>query len=78
VDWKEDIAVQFARPENWVKIHALCFSLSFSRKMVVFVSDTRNLQTFLRFHDQAFRKFGGLSRYIRTDCLKSAIVRWKG
>jgi transposase len=78
VDWKEDMAVQFARPDNWVKIHALCFSLSFSRKMVVFVSDTRNLPTFLRLHDQAFRKFGGLSRYIRTDCLKSAIVRWKG
>lgn len=78
VDWKEDIAVQFARPDNWVKIHALCFSLSFSRKMVVLVSDTKKLNAFLSCHDQAFRKFGGLTGYIRTDCLKSAIVRWKG
>jgi len=78
VDWKEDFAVQFARADNWVKVHALCFSLSFSRKMTVFVSDTKKLQTFMSFHAKAFRKFGGLSGYIRTDCLKSAIVRWKG
>jgi len=78
VDWKEDMAVQFAKLGNWVKIHALCFSLGFSRKMAVFVSDTRKLRSFLNCHDKAFRKFGGLTGYIRTDCLKSAIVRWKG
>jgi transposase len=78
VDWKEDIAVQFARPDNWVKIHALCFSLSFSRKMAVLVSDTKKSRPFLNGHDKAFRKFGGLTAYIRPDCLKSAIVRWKG
>ena len=78
VDWKEDVSVQFARPDNWVKIHALCFSLAFSRKMALTVSDTKKLRSFLSCHDKAFRKFGGLTGYIRTDCLKSAIVRWKG
>ncbi len=78
VDWKEDIPVQFERSGNLVKVHALCFSLSFSRKMVVFVSETKNLRAFMSSHGKAFRKLGGLTAYIRPDCLKSAIVRWKG
>jgi transposase len=78
VDWKEDILVQFYEPGHWVKVNALCFSLGFSRKMVVLLSDTRTLNAFISCHNKAFRRFGGLPSHIRPDCLKSAIVRWRG
>ena len=78
VDWKEDIPIQLNEPGNWVKINALCFSLSFSRKMIVRISTKKDIQSFISCHQDAFRKYGGLPQYIRPDCLRSAIVRWKG
>jgi len=78
VDWKEDLLVQMGECDRWVKVHALCFTLGFSRKMVVQFSEKKDLESFLRCHQEAFRAFGGLPHMVRTDCLKSAVVRWKG
>ncbi|MCL6579931.1 MAG: IS21 family transposase [Candidatus Bathyarchaeota archaeon] len=78
VDWKEDVWVQMARAGNWVKVQALCFALGFSRKMVVRFSEKKDLEAFIHGHQEAFRVFGGLPRVVRTDCLKSAILRWQG
>lgn len=78
VDWKEDVLVQIGGYGRWVKIQALCFSLSFSRKMVVRISGTKSINAFLSGHQAAFRRFGGIPQYIRPDCLRSAIVKWRG
>lgn len=78
VDWKEDNLVQMGEPGRWVKLQALCFTLGFSRKMVVRVSAKKDLAAFIHCHQEAFRAFGGLPEVIRTDCLKSAIVEWRG
>ena len=78
VDWKEDVLVQIWEPGRWVKIQVLCFTLGFSRKMVVRVSAKKDLNAFIHSHQRAFLVLGGLPEVIRTDCLKSAIVQWKG
>jgi len=78
VDWKEDVLVQIWEPGHWVKLQVLCFTLGFSRKMVVRVSAKKDLSAFIHSHQEAFRAFGGLPEVIRTDCLKSAIVQWRG
>lgn len=78
VDWKEDVLVQMDRLGCWVKIQVLCFNLGFSRKMVVRVSEKKDLAAFIHSHQKAFLAFGGLAKVIRTDCLKSAVVKWRG
>jgi transposase len=78
VDWKEDMPVQIREVDRWVKIQGLCFTLCFSRKTVVKVSESKKLEAFLSFHQGAFRRIGGLPQCIRPDCLRSAIVRWHG
>lgn len=78
VDWKEDVPVQLGAHGRWVKTQGLSFSLSFSRKTWVWVCDTKSVEAFLSGHQTAFIRFGGLPAYIRPDCLRSAIVRWKG
>lgn len=78
VDWKEDLLVQMGRAGNWVKVQGLCFALGFSRKMAVRFSARKDLASFIHGHQEAFRVFGGLPQVVRTDCLKSAILRWQG
>jgi hypothetical protein len=78
IDWKEDIHVQLEAPGMWVKVHALVFSLSFSRKTVVILSADRTLSSFINAHQRAFSLFDGLPQYIRPDCLRSAILKWRG
>jgi len=78
VDWKEDVMVQIWEPGRWMKVQVLCFTLGFSRKMVVRVSAKKDLNAFIHSHQRAFCVFDGLPEVIRTDCLKSAIVQWKG
>jgi transposase len=78
VDWKEDISVQMGRAGNWTKVHALVFSLGFSGKIAVIFFTSKDLESFISGHQQAFRKLGGLPQIIRPDCLKSAVKKWKG
>jgi len=78
VDWKEDVRVQMGRIGFWVKIQALCFNMGFSRKTVLRVTEKKDLHSFIHSHQKAFLKFGGLPKVIRTDCLKSAVVQWRG
>lgn len=77
-DWKEDIKVQMGAPGRWVKVQAPCFTLGFSRKMVVRFSECKDLDAFIHAHQKGFRCLGGLPEVIRTDCLKSAVVKWRG
>ncbi len=77
-DWKEDLMVQIGRPGAWVEVHALCFTLGFSRKSAVCFTERKDLPAFIHSHQEAFREFGGLPEFIRTDCLKSAVVKWRG
>ena len=77
-DWKEDIKVQMMKPGNWRKVQAACFTLGFSRKPAIIFSYQKDLESFISAHQQAFIEFGGLPVVIRTDCLKSAVTRWRG
>jgi transposase len=78
VDWKEDVLVQMWEPGHWVKVQFLCFTLGFSRKMVVRVTERKDLSAFIHSHQKALCRLGGLPEVIRTDCLKSAVVKWQG
>lgn len=78
VDWKEDVPVQMGGWDRWVKVQALCMSLGFSRKPVVIFCEKKDLASFIHGHQEGFRKLGGLPEMVRTDCLKSAVLQWKG
>ena len=78
VDWKEDVLVQMGSYGNWVKVQALCMSLGFSRKLVVKFCEKKDLASFIHSHQEGFRELGGLPEMVRTDCLKSAVLKWKG
>jgi transposase len=78
VDWKEDQPVQMGEWGHWIKAQALCMSLGFSRKVVVRFCEKKDLVSFIHCHQEGFRKFGGLPEMVRTDCLKSAVLRWRG
>lgn len=78
VDWKEDLRVQLGAPEAWASVQALCFVLGFSRKMAVWFSFRKDLESFLAGHQEAFRDYGGLPEAIRPDCLRSAVRVWRG
>jgi len=78
VDWKEGIAVYIGSLETPVKLNALVISLCFSRKMAVIFSEKKDLDSFIACHQRGFLKLGGLAETERTDCLKSAVVRWNG
>jgi transposase len=78
VDWKEDLHVQLGAPGSWALVQALCFVLGFSRKMVIWFSFRKDLESFLAGHQEAFRAYGGLPEAIRPDCLGSAIRVWRG
>lgn len=78
VDWKEDNWVQMGEPGIWVKVQALCFTLGFSRKMIIWFCEKKDLDAFIHAHQEAFRKLGGLPEVVRTDCLKSSVLQWRG
>lgn len=78
VDWKEDFYIQMSQPGHHVRLHALILTLCFSRKTVVIFSERKDLDSFIRCHQSGFIKLGGLVELSRTDCLKSAVVKWRG
>lgn len=78
VDWKEDFKVQLGRPGNWITMNALVFSLAFSGKISVVYSRYKNLDSFIAGHQKGFKKLKGLTGFIRPDCLKSAVKKWRG
>ncbi|HDO22961.1 MAG TPA: hypothetical protein ENG86_08980, partial [Nitrospirae bacterium] len=78
VDWKEDVQVQVGGYGNRVKLQALCFTLGFSRKMAVQFSEKKDLESLIHCNQKGFMDIGGLPEVVRTDCLKSAVKRWKG
>lgn len=78
VDWKEDVPMQMGGWGQWIKVQALCMSLGFSRKPAVIFYEKKDLASFIHGHQEGFRKLGGLPEMVRTDCLKSAVLQWKG
>jgi hypothetical protein len=78
VDWKEGIPFYIGSLETPVKLNALVITLCFSRKMAVIFSEKKDLDAFIACHQRGFLKLGGLVKTERTDCLKSAVVRWNG
>ncbi len=78
VDWKESIKVQMEEEGNWVSLNFFIMTLTFSRKSAVLVSHKKDLSSFITCHQESFRRFNGVAEWLRPDCLKSAIIKWKG
>lgn len=78
VDWKEDVLVEMGHPGNYIKVHALICTLAFSRKTIIVFCARKDIESFLHGHQEAFRGLGGMVGVIRPDCLKSAIIIWRG
>ncbi len=78
VDWKEDLKIQHKLSGNWIKVQALVFTLGFSSKLAVHFFFEKTLDAFIAGHQECFRKLGGLPEVLRTDCLKSAVLKYSG
>jgi transposase len=78
VDWKESVSVQFERPGNWVVMNFLIVLLCFSRRPAIIARLKKDQQSFLNAHYAALQKLGGVTEYIRPDCMKTAVKLWKG
>jgi len=78
VDWKEDVKVQLEVPENWATVNFLILLLCFSRKPAVCVRLKKDQPSFLSAHYQAVKALGGAPKYIRCDCMKTAVSLWRG
>jgi transposase len=78
LDWKEKVQVQLERPGNWITVHFLILLLCFSRKPAVVVREEMNQQSFLSAHYAALKKLGGVTEFIRPDCMKTAVKAWNG
>ncbi len=78
VDWKENIMVQIGAAGNWIKLQFLFLVLCFSRKLSVIVSEKKDQASFISCHQSGLKKLGGLARWVRPDCLKSAVIKWNG
>lgn len=78
VDWKESVPISFSHSRDKVRVNFLLFQLAFSRKTVILVFENRRLDSFLTGHLEAFNRFGGTPEVIRTDCLSTAVTRYKG
>ena len=76
VDWKENILVRIA--DQVVRINVFIFELCFSRKSILLVSQRRDLPSCISAHQAAFRRLGGLPGFIRPDCMKTAVNKWRG
>jgi transposase len=76
VEWKEDLWIQMARAGNWVKVQGCVLLLGSAGRWPF--SEKKDLEALIHGHQEAFRMFGGLPQVMRTDCLKSAILRWRG
>lgn len=78
VDWKESVKVQIGSPGNWKKVNFLILILCFSRKPAIVVRKDRNQLSFLSAHHEAGVKLNGLTEYVRSDCMKTAVKIWHG
>jgi transposase len=78
VDWKESVRVQLAEPGNWVPIHVLVLLLAFSRMPALVVRVNKDSQSFLSAHHEAAGKLGGITEFVRPDCMATAVKLWRG
>jgi hypothetical protein len=78
IDWKESVNVQIGSIDNWVKVNFLVIILCFSRKPAIVVRQNKDKASFLSAHHEAGCKLNGLTEYIRSDCMKTAVKLWNG
>ena len=78
VDWKEDISILFGGPGRSMRINLFVLSLPFSRGVAVIVRKNRDMQSFLSAHNEAWKRLGGIPRFERPDCMKTAVSRYRG
>ncbi len=78
IDWKENVPVQIGGLGRWVRIAVFICILCFSRKTAVCVSEKKDVASLIRCQQEGLRKIGGLPEYIRSDCMKTVVVKWNG
>lgn len=78
VDWKESVRIQLSEPGNWVQIHLLVLLLAFSRMPAIVVRLSKDIQSFLSAHHEAAGKLGGITEFVRPDCMATAVKLWRG
>lgn len=78
VDWKEDVPVRLGTWEHQTPVQFFIGLLGFSRHMAVVPSLEKDMDAFLQAHNKAWVRLGGLTEWIRTDCLATAVHTWHG
>lgn len=78
IDWKEDVPIRLGNWDNLINVQLFFAELSFSRHTAVVVSLEKGMDAFLRCHNAAWIRLGGLTQWVRTDCLATAVTKWNG
>ena len=78
VDWKEDVRVRLGSFDHMVPVQFFVAMLSFSRHMAVVPSLEKDMDGFLQAHNKGWVRLGGLTEWVRTDCLATAVHTWHG
>lgn len=78
VDWKEDVKLRLGSWDNVQEVQFFIAQLGFSRHMAVVPSLEKDMDAFLQAHNRAWVRLGGLTEWVRTDCLATAVKTWHG
>lgn len=77
VDWFE-VPVIVEELGGLVKLHAFLMALSFSRMWAVIWSTSRDMLSWIRCHNEAFERLGGIALSIRIDNLRTGVASGAG
>lgn len=78
IDWKEDVPVRLGNWDNRPQVQFFIGQLGFSRHMAAVPSLEKDMDAFLQAHNKAWQRLGGLTEWVRTDCLATAVKTWHG
>ncbi len=78
LDWKEDIKVQMYRAGNYEIRNLLLGVMGFSRGTAAVVSRKRDMESFIWGNLEILKRFEGIPEVVRPDCMKTAVIEWKG
>ena len=78
IDWKEEVWVRIGSWDNLVRVNFLVNVLAFSRGTAVVPMEKRDEASLIHAQNECFRRLGGLTEWVRPDCMSTAIVEWHG
>jgi transposase len=75
VDWGYFGQLYDKKQKKWIELHCFFMILGYSRMLYIEFFERAHLSNFLKGHNNAFKYFGGYTREILYDNLKSVVIK---